>query len=89
MTDTRPLSTPDLTPLQAEVYAFIRAWFGAKPFGPTIPDISRGLGHGDTPSWAECHVKALERKGLIERDPKIARSMRLAGGMGTERASSS
>jgi repressor LexA len=79
MTDARPLPTPDLTPLQAEVYAFIRAWFGTKPFGPTIPDISRGLGHGDTPSWAECHVKALERKGFIERDARIARSMRLAG----------
>jgi DNA-binding MarR family transcriptional regulator len=77
VTTARPI--PDLTARQAAVYAFIKSWEARVPrptYGPTVPEISKVLGLSH--AGAECHVRALVAKGLVIREPRIARSIRLA-----------
>ena len=66
----------NVTPRQKEVYQFIREKIRARGYGPTVREI--GLEFGiNSPNGVVCHLKALERKGLIKREPNMSRAIQL------------
>ena len=66
-----------LTERQAEILQFIRDTVEATGLPPTRAEISSALGFA-SPNAAEDHLRALERKGVIELTSGIARGIRLA-----------
>jgi repressor LexA len=71
-----------LTARQKEVYEFIREKIRNRGYGPTVREIGA---HFDisSPNGVMCHLKALEKKGLIVREPNMSRAIMLT----TEHAS--
>src|SRR5882672_6425112 len=74
-----------LTERQREIYEFIRQKIESRGYGPTVREI--GLGFGiKSPNGVMCHLKALEKKGLIIRQGFSARAIQLVdyypGGLG-------
>src|SRR6266513_1949409 len=75
------MSMPDfsqLTDRQREIYDFIRDKIEGRGYGPTV----REIGHGfdiKSPNGVMCHLKALEKKGLIKREGFSARAIQLLG----------
>jgi repressor LexA len=66
-----------LTEKQKAVYEFIRDKIRNRGYGPTVREI--GLQFGiRSPNGVMCHLKALERKRLITREPNMSRAIRLA-----------
>jgi repressor LexA len=65
-----------LTDKQKEVYEFIKHQISSKGFGPSLREIMAKLGY-KSPTVVAFHVKALEKKGLIRRQPHMWRSLRL------------
>ena len=61
-----------LTARQAEVLDFITR--NACMYGPTVREIAAGIGVS-SPNGVVCHLKALEKKGLIRRRAKISRGI--------------
>lgn len=67
----------NLTERQQAVYKFIREKIRGRGYGPTVREI--GLQFGiSSPNGVVCHLKALERKGLITREPNMSRAIQLA-----------
>src|SRR5438105_8214926 len=67
-----------LTPRQKEIYDFIRLKIESRGYGPTVREI--GLHFGiKSPNGVMCHLKALEKKGLIKREGFSARAIELIG----------
>ncbi len=66
-----------LTDRQAEILQFIRDAVEATGLPPTRAEICSALGFA-SPNAAEDHLRALERKGVIELTSGIARGIRLA-----------
>lgn len=66
-----------LTKRQREIYEFLRDKIVNRGYGPTVREI--GL-HFDirSPNGVMCHLKALERKGLISREQNMSRAIQLA-----------
>lgn len=66
-----------LTERQREVYEFIRDRIRSRGYGPTVREIGQ---HFDisSPNGVMCHLKALEKKGLINREPNMSRAIMLA-----------
>ena len=65
-----------LTQRQKEIYEFIRDKIESRGYGPTVREI--GLGFGiKSPNGVMCHLKALEKKGLIIRQEFSARAIQL------------
>ena len=66
-----------LTKRQREIYEFLRDKITNRGYGPTVREI--GL-HFDirSPNGVMCHLKALERKGLISREQNMSRAIQLA-----------
>ena len=65
-----------LTERQREIYDFIRGKIENRGYGPTVREI--GLGFGiKSPNGVMCHLKALEKKGLIKREGFSARAIQL------------
>ncbi len=67
-----------LTERQKEIYEFIRSKIEGRGYGPTVREI------GDefdikSPNGVMCHLKALEKKGLIKREGRSARAIQLLG----------
>lgn len=65
-----------LTPKQRKIYDFIRSKIEGRGYGPTVREIGE---HFDikSPNGVMCHLKALVKKGLIERKEKSARAIQL------------
>jgi repressor LexA len=66
-----------LTKRQKSVYDFIRDKIRNRGYGPTV----REIGHRfkiSSPNGVMCHLKALEKKGLIRREPNMSRAIQLA-----------
>jgi repressor LexA len=61
-----------MTERQAEVLAFIRQNSGL--YGPTVREIALALSIR-SPNGVVCHLKALEKKGLIKRTPHSSRGI--------------
>lgn len=65
-----------LTKRQAQVLAWIEESIVNRGIAPSIPELMQLLG-SKSPTAAADHLKALERKGYIERMPGTARGLRL------------
>ena len=69
--------TSELTKKQKLVYEFIRDKIRHRGYGPTVREI------GDhfkirSPNGVMCHLKALEKKGLISREKNRSRAIQLS-----------
>src|SRR5271170_6980723 len=65
-----------LTERQREIYDFIRDKIEGRGYGPTVREIGEGFGI-KSPNGVMCHLKALEKKGLIKREEHSARAIQL------------
>jgi repressor LexA len=65
-----------LTNRQREIYDFIRERIERRGYGPTVREIGEGFGI-KSPNGVMCHLKALEKKGLILREEHAARAIQL------------
>jgi repressor LexA len=68
MLDSSP--GPSLTARQSEILAFIES----QPYPPTVREIGEFFGI-TSPNGVSCHLKALERKGVILRKAHKARDI--------------
>jgi len=66
-----------LTDRQREVYHFIRDLIRTRGYGPTVREIGYEFGIR-SPNGVMCHLKALEKKGLIIREKNMSRAIQLA-----------
>ncbi len=67
----------DITKRQKAVYDCIESFIEKHGYGPTVREVCQELGLS-SPSTVHVHLKALEDKGLINRDPLKSRSITLA-----------
>ena len=67
-----------LTRRQAEILALIKQYIEESGMPPTRMDIAATFGF-KSPNAAEEHLRALERKGMIEMVPGASRGIRLIG----------
>src|SRR5215471_21089513 len=65
-----------LTERQREIYDFIRSKIESRGYGPTVREIGQGFDIR-SPNGVMCHLKALEKKGLIKRQGFSARAIQL------------
>jgi repressor LexA len=65
-----------LTERQREIYDFIRDKIESRGYGPTVREIGQGFAI-KSPNGVMCHLKALEKKGLIKREGFSARAIML------------
>jgi repressor LexA len=65
-----------LTERQREIYEFIREKIESRGYGPTVREIGDGFDI-KSPNGVMCHLKALEKKGLIKREGARARAIQL------------
>ena len=65
-----------LTERQREIYDFIREKIESRGYGPTVREIGNGFSI-KSPNGVMCHLKALEKKGLIIREGFSARAIML------------
>jgi repressor LexA len=66
-----------LTVRQKDVYDFIRDKIRNRGYGPTVREIGVHF-EISSPNGVMCHLKALEKKGLITREPNMSRAIQLA-----------
>jgi repressor LexA len=67
----------NLTEKQFAVYEFIRDKIRTRGYGPTVREIGRNF-QISSPNGVVCHLKALEKKGLITREPNMSRAIQLS-----------
>ena len=66
-----------LTPRQREIYDFVKDRIENRGYGPTVREIGSRFGIR-SPNGVMCHLKALEKKGLIIREAHMSRAIQLA-----------
>ncbi len=69
-------ATPTLTDRQLAVYELIRQLMIDRGYGPTVREIGDHF-QIKSPNGVVCHLKALERKGLITRGANKSRAIQL------------
>jgi repressor LexA len=67
----------NLTKRQRHVYEFIRDKIRKRGYGPTVREIGEHFGIA-SPNGVMCHLKALEKKGLITREANMSRAIQLS-----------
>lgn len=75
------MSKPDLnqlTPRQKEIYDFIKEKISTRGYGPTVREIGTAF-KIRSPNGVMCHLKALQKKGIINRKGFSARAIQLVG----------
>ena len=70
------MSLDQLTNRQREVLDFIREKITGRGYGPTVREIGEQF-EINSPNGVMCHLKALEKKGLITREPNMSRAIQL------------
>ena len=65
-----------LTDRQQNVYDMIRGLIVKRGYGPTVREIGEHF-EIKSPNGVMCHLRALERKGLIRRSPNKSRAIEL------------
>ena len=65
-----------LTEKQLAVYEFIRDKIRTRGYGPTVREIGTEFDI-TSPNGVVCHLKALEKKGMITREPNMSRAIQL------------
>ncbi len=73
-----------VTERQRDVYEFIRSKIRGRGYGPTVREIGEHF-RIRSPNGVVCHLKALERKGLITREANRSRAIQLVAGPMGER----
>ena len=68
---------PSLTKRQSEIYEFLRDKILNRGYGPTVREIGNHFGIR-SPNGVMCHLKALEKKGLISRESHMSRAIQLS-----------
>ncbi|MCA9103663.1 MAG: transcriptional repressor LexA [Planctomycetales bacterium] len=66
-----------LTKRQQEVYEFISEKIHSRGYGPTVREIGSAF-NISSPNGVMCHLRALEKKGLIIREANMSRAITLA-----------
>ena len=69
-------SLSKLTKRQKSVYEFIRDKIQNRGYGPTVREIGERF-KISSPNGVMCHLRALERKGMIKREPNMSRAITL------------
>lgn len=67
---------PPLTERQSAIYDFLKEKIMNRGYGPTVREIGNHFGIR-SPNGVMCHLKALERKGLITRESHMSRAIQL------------
>jgi repressor LexA len=67
---------PALTPRQREIYDFLKDKIVNRGYGPTVREIGAAFDI-KSPNGVMCHLKALEKKGLITRESHMSRAIQL------------
>ncbi len=67
---------PPLTKRQKEIYEFLKDKIHNRGYGPTVREIGTQFGIR-SPNGVMCHLKALEKKGLITRESHMSRAIQL------------
>ncbi|MBL8849453.1 MAG: transcriptional repressor LexA [Planctomycetaceae bacterium] len=75
-----------LTERQKEIYDFIKDRILNRGYGPTVREIGKAFGIR-SPNGVMCHLKALEKKGLIDREEHMSRAIQLTDQSHLKRAS--
>src|SRR5215207_9246230 len=70
------LPRPALTTRQKEIYDFLKDKIVNRGYGPTVREIGAHFGIR-SPNGVMCHLKALEKKGLITRESHMSRAIQL------------
>lgn len=70
------MSFDQLTQRQRSIFDFIREKISGRGYGPTVREIGEEFGIS-SPNGVMCHLKALEKKGLITREPNMSRAIQL------------
>ncbi len=65
-----------LTERQREIYDFIKEKIENRGYGPTVREIGEAF-EIQSPNGVMCHLKALVKKGLINRQDRSARAIQL------------
>jgi repressor LexA len=65
-----------LTPRQRDVYDFIQDKIHNRGYGPTVREIGEKF-KISSPNGVMCHLKALEKKGIITREPNMSRAIQI------------
>ncbi len=65
-----------LTKRQRAVLEFIRGKITKRGYGPTVREIGEHFGIS-SPNGVMCHLRALEKKGIIRREPNMSRAIQL------------
>lgn len=68
---------PTLTQRQKDIYEFLKDKILNRGYGPTVREIGNHFGIR-SPNGVMCHLKALEKKGLITRESHMSRAIQLA-----------
>ena len=71
-----PSKQQALTPRQREIFEFVRDRILNRGYGPTVREIGQQFGIR-SPNGVMCHLKALEKKGLIARKSHMSRAITL------------
>src|SRR5210317_1821160 len=69
-------TSPKLTARQQAVFDFVQELIVRRGYGPTVREIGEQFGI-KSPNGVMCHLRALERKGLIRRSPNKSRAIEL------------
>ena len=72
-----------LTKRQKSVYDFIRDKIVNRGYGPTVREIGDKF-KISSPNGVMCHLRALEKKGLITREPNMSRAIQLKNAQADE-----
>lgn len=67
---------PVLTARQKEIYEFLKDKILNRGYGPTVREIGNHF-EIRSPNGVMCHLKALEKKGLISRESHMSRAIQL------------
>lgn len=70
-------SKPALTKRQQEIFDFLKDKIVNRGYGPTVREIGAQFGIR-SPNGVMCHLKALEKKGLITRESHMSRAIQLS-----------
>lgn len=65
-----------LTKRQKAIFMFIRDKIEGRGYGPTVREIGEKFEIA-SPNGVMCHLKALEKKGLITREPNMSRAIQI------------
>jgi len=66
-----------LTKRQKSIFVFIRDKIDNRGYGPTVREIGEKFEIA-SPNGVMCHLRALEKKGLITREPNMSRAIQIA-----------